>query len=211
MHWFWLRCWFVGTDYQGFRATLASWPPCLITFTGGILNSIGNFLSLWGSCRDQGDASLCPGLVPICLVPPGTHDTMTVVSKYLMSDSYLYAGVLVPTSLSSLAFFPRIFFPVDCFFTILLLTWGFSQFACCLKDCADPPTNFCTSRFPECPQQLCPCPPFLTHKPTSLSHPPAPNTGFGREQNAQFCVKLTVLDFSTRILDPRIIIFSPKL
>ena len=50
------------------------------------------------------------GWFPICLVPPGTHDTMTVGSKYLMSDSYLYAGVLVPTSLLSLAFFPRIFF-----------------------------------------------------------------------------------------------------
>ena len=128
------------------------------------------------------------GWFAICLVPPGTHDTMTVGSKYLMSDSYLYAGVLVPTSLLSLASFPRIFFLIDCFFTILLLIWGFCQFARCLKDCADPPTNFCTSCFPECPQQLCPCPPFLTHEPTFVSHPSAPNTGFGREQNAQFCV-----------------------
>ena len=61
------------------------------------------------------------GWFAICLVPPGTHDTMTVGSKYLMSDSYLYAGVLVPTSLLSLASFPRIFFLIDCFFTILLL------------------------------------------------------------------------------------------
>ena len=134
---------------------------------------------------------------------------MTGASKYLMTDSYLYAGVLVPTSLSSLAFFPRIFSPVDCFFTILLLTWGFCQFACCLKDCADPPTNFCTSCFPEGPQQLYQCPPFLTYEPMFLSHPPVPNTGFGREQNAQFCVELTLLDFSTRILDPGII-FPPN-
>ena len=53
-------------------------------------------------------------------------------------------------------------------------------------------------------------PPFLTDDTTFLSHRPPPNTGFGKEHNAQFCVKLTELDFSARILDPGIIFFFPK-
>ena len=53
-------------------------------------------------------------------------------------------------------------------------------------------------------------PPFLTDETTFLSHHPAPNTGFGREHNAQFCVELTELDFSASILDPGIFFFFPK-
>ena len=127
------------------------------------------------------------GWFAICLVPPG--DTWYYDSWQQIFDEWLLpicrcacAHLSVKFSFLSQNILP------NCFFTILLLIWGFCQFARCLKDCADPPTNFCTSCFPECPQQLCPCPPFLTHEPTFVSHPSAPNTGFGREQNAQFCV-----------------------
>ena len=40
-----------------------------------------------------------------------------------------------------------------------------------------------------------------------LSYPLAPNTGFGREHNAQFYTELTELDFSTTLLDSGIFFF----
>ena len=159
--------------------------------------SVGNFLSVWESCRDHGDTAhgfSVQGWFISILSQLGTWCYDSGSGQWNLVSN-LCADVLMPTSGSILNFFPRISSPVACFKKKRKKKFCLSHdaslsFHVVLKDCADPLTKLCTSCFSKCPQWLCQGFTFLMHEHTFLTYPPAPHTGFGKEQKAQFCIKL---------------------
>ena len=154
---------------------------------------------------------LCPGLVSTCLIPIGRLILWQKSAK-ICWVTLTYAHVLVPTSGSSLIFFPRIFSPVDYFFKFCLSHEAYlNSYIVEKKNCADLPTDFCASCFPKFPGYLCQGA-FIFNALAHVSFKPSrTNPGFGRKHNAQFCVELTELDFSTSFLDPGIILLKKNI
>ena len=64
-----LRCWFAGMGGQGFRATSVSWPLCLNTLAGRILNFQLGTSCICGEVVKTMKIKLMGslGLVPTCL------------------------------------------------------------------------------------------------------------------------------------------------
>lgn len=100
-----------------------------------------------------------------------------------------YGDVLVSTSVLILSFFPGISFPVDCFLKFCFSHKASLNFDVVCRDFADLHTNLHASFI--CAQgNYINGLHFNTQAHIFFSYSSKPNTGFVREQNAQFCVEL---------------------